>query len=1001
MNYPNPFVYNSTINADIRSATIPSILPEQYSQCGEDLIVLSLLEAAISNRLLPDLNACVVVEVGANHAFAGNNSYLLSQRLGLRSILVEANPALIEELVRARPNDQVIHAAIIDGDEKQVELCVAPSHELSSLSSEFVATWHDGVMGPGKMVRVPAMRLNECLALHVGDGKQIVYLSIDLEGKDLSVIESLDFSRWKPLLVQLEPSEHYAPGESALMIDSMSLRGYTLVAKTDVNLLFASSGRFGLSTYADKDTNTAKPPSHEIDLSSQTEKNISSEQDNKAQLETAIDMAVIDTKLNFADFSQYVRPVDHDPLEGWIVDTDFVEHVASAGTHKNVVTLDIFDTALTRVKHDSPVDVFAEVEHCLIQSLGKTAKGFALARETAERRAREHQYKLTNAEDITFEQIYAELPQLLPDIEDWSLVMQIELAVERSSLRAIPDVLELTKRLEKQGTSYAFVSDMYLPSSFLEEVLSGNGYTGWTCVMVSNELNATKASGRIWKHVKAQLGDQVLHVGDDKHADVDRPKHYGIETTHYLRACSSRRTTQQLDAATVVGSCLRRYLTLRARAQSEKTTADLAMRWNRLGQAFGGVVVGAFVQWLATQVKIHNINRLYFCARDGYLMKQAWDASGLSAELDVETHYLYISRQALNIPAGIQSSSPERLSTTLLEFLTGSYENITVRQVLERCGVANDSVVIKTATGIYGPDLNKTVVHREQTGELRTLLQGVSAKIYDALAPRLADCRAYLRQEGLYDPGRCAMVDMGWHGSIQCSLRELLSADNSKASLEGFYYGLWPAAGGNRYAAGPMQACFATDFLAVEKQAPVWFGVPFLEQLHSAAHGSTLYYACGDDQRVHPVFQESTPEEQQHRMHTAHFQAGVVNAVKQIFRTAEPGLPVNRDELTPAAGLAAMDALFLSPLDEEIDLLRHIGHCPDYDHATHTPILDPVIPTDSATVERVFPPCESKVCQLRLWLQPSTPDVAWVSRMAHERLGYLGGRVLRQFNLNG
>ncbi|PKY11617.1 hypothetical protein B1757_03515 [Acidithiobacillus marinus] len=953
----------------------------------------------MSKGQLPDLNTCVVVEVGANHAFAGSNSYLLSKKLGFRSILIEANPSLIEELVRARPLDQVIHAAIVDGDEKEVDICVASSHELSSLSPEFVSTWHDGIMGGGEMVCVPAMRLNECLALHVGEDKHIVYLSIDVEGKDLSIIKTLDFLRWKPLLVQLEPSEHYAPGESDRMIDFMSLNGYTLLARTDVNLLFACAD-IGLFSTSD---NVAITPAYKTDLSSQEPILMpSSQQVDVAETKKTFEVAADNVKLCITEVSRYIKPVGQDPLANWILDAAFVELAASSASSKNAITLDIFDTALTRIKHESPVDAFAEVESCLIQTVGKAAKGFALARETAERVARENQHHLTKAEDVTFEQIYAELPQLLPDIEDWSLVMQTELAVERSTLRAVPDVLELTRRLKEQGTPYAFVSDMYLSRTFLEEVLSENGYADWTCVMVSNELNATKATGSIWKHVKAELGEQLLHIGDDKHADVDHPKQYGITTIHYPRARSSRRTTQRLDEATVVGSRLRRYISLRERAQGEKVASDLATRWQQLGQAFGGIVVGAFVQWLAEKVKTQHIDRLYFCARDGYLMKQAWDASGLSVGLDVETHYLYISRQALVIPAGIQSSTPDHLSRTLLDFLVSAYDNITVLQLLERCGVAQDSEVIRAAMEIYGTDLKKAIVSWKQAEELRTLLQGFSAKIYEALLPRLANCLAYLRQEGLYNTGRCAMVDMGWHGSMQASLRELLLADASKASLEGFYYGLWPAAGGNRYSAGPMQACFANDFLASEeKQAPVWYGVPFMEQLHSAAHGSTLHYALGDDQLMHPVFQASVPEEQQHRAHTQYFQGGVVSAVEQIFGADETKLPVSPHELTPAAGVAAMDALFLSPLDEEIQLLQHIGHCPDYDHATHDLILDPIIPTDADAVERVFPPCESKIAQLRLWLQPGTPDVAWVSKMAHERLGYLGERVLRQFNIKG
>ena len=42
MLFPNPFVYQRTLEADIKSATIPSMLEQHYGQCGEDLIIFSI-----------------------------------------------------------------------------------------------------------------------------------------------------------------------------------------------------------------------------------------------------------------------------------------------------------------------------------------------------------------------------------------------------------------------------------------------------------------------------------------------------------------------------------------------------------------------------------------------------------------------------------------------------------------------------------------------------------------------------------------------------------------------------------------------------------------------------------------------------------------------------------------------------------------------------------------------------------------------------------------------
>ena len=77
------------------------------------------------------------------------------------------------------------------------------------------------------------------------------------------------------------------------------------------------------------------------------------------------------------------------------------------------------------------------------------------------------------------------------------------------------------------------------------------------------------------------------------------------------------------------------------------------------------------------------------------------------------------------------------------------------------------------------------------------------------------------------------MVDMGWYASMQYSLNNLLRKENDETVLTGFYYGLWPLAKGNRFAAGLMESCFASDFAPKDSQWELWQAVALLEQLHS------------------------------------------------------------------------------------------------------------------------------------------------------------------------
>ena len=242
MPVPNPFVYQRTYEADIKSATIPSMLEEHYGQCGEDLIIFSIARALQRQGHIGDWSDYIYIEIGGNHAFAGNNTYLLHKYTGMNGILVEANPALLDDLKKARPHDQVVYAAVTNEDLENIELYISRHHELSSLEKRFVEEWHGGAVGIQEIVRVPAIRPNQFFATHIPKDKQILLLSIDIEGKDLDIVKDIDFSRWRPLFVQLEPSEGYAPGEGKRMTEWMNEQGYILFSCTNVNLIYIDKG---------------------------------------------------------------------------------------------------------------------------------------------------------------------------------------------------------------------------------------------------------------------------------------------------------------------------------------------------------------------------------------------------------------------------------------------------------------------------------------------------------------------------------------------------------------------------------------------------------------------------------------------------------------------------------------------------------------------------------------------------------------------------------------
>jgi len=678
------------------------------------------------------------------------------------------------------------------------------------------------------------------------------------------------------------------------------------------------------------------------------------------------------------------------------LDELFLTEAFQLSNQVDLISFDIFDTALTRC-FDSPVDVFAEVERRLIELFGGKAIGFAMAREQAERDARVKYHQIRGAEEICLDDIYQEIPLWLPKFSEWAYAKQCELDCERDSLFAVPDILELTRRLHHAGIPYIFVSDMYLPSVFLAEVLSASGFEGWENIFVSSETQYTKATGSIWDVVGLHHNSSILHIGDDDHSDVLTPRKKGILTLEYVRARSERRVGAKLDPALLPFSRMSRYLELSSRS-SITLLSDQQEAWRNLGRSLGGIVVGTFVKWLAERVVLHKIDRLYFCARDGFLIKKAWDAAGFDKSIKVETHYLYVSRATLNLAAGVANSSPQKLDQGLLCFLSTSAGKTTVRDAFDRAGLTTIERLVDEAKEVFQAGLDQVLYGPVLMGEFECLLQRYATEVFSILSPRFEMTIKYLRQEGVLQAGRQAMVDLGWHGSMQKALRQIVRTGGGSSQLFGFYYGLWPAANGKRYAAGLMESCFASDFLPWAEQGEVHQAVALLEQMHSASHGTTIGYWESSDGVVHPLLQESSAEKRQHESMTRFFQEGAIETLSVLFDAGRPPL-ISATELTKDAAIAALGAVFLSPATRELDLLSGVGHCATFDHSTHDPIIVETMPSHLTTATNLLLHSDWRLGQLkRWWLAGDVEQKNFLRVFGQTHLAHLGERVLRQFN---
>src|SRR6266576_3745223 len=155
-----------------------------YAQHGDDLALLNLFGCL-------RISQPSYLDIGAHHPLILSNTALLYQR-GSRGINVEANPALMDEFNRLRPEDKNVWASVT-GSPRSGSVRLHRIDETSGLNSLLVVK----DVGMMDSVEVPAVTANEIVSKYA-DGCWPDLLTIDAEGMDLPVLRSIDYQRGGP-----------------------------------------------------------------------------------------------------------------------------------------------------------------------------------------------------------------------------------------------------------------------------------------------------------------------------------------------------------------------------------------------------------------------------------------------------------------------------------------------------------------------------------------------------------------------------------------------------------------------------------------------------------------------------------------------------------------------------------------------------------------------------------------------------------------------------------
>jgi len=229
LNIPKGKIICSEIPKDNANG-IFNLAQPSYSQYGDDLFILNTFKTL-------GINKPSYIDVGCHHPYLMSNTAILYSH-GCRGINIDANPELIDNFIKERPEDINLNVGV-SGKAGTLKFHILNSPGKSSFSMNQVEHYIKNMpeIEITKTIDVPAMPLMEIVNEYL-DGKWPDFLDVDAEGLDFDILNNCDFSDDGPSLICVE-----CYGEDVKKMNTMMTgRGYDVYCRLVANQFYLRNG---------------------------------------------------------------------------------------------------------------------------------------------------------------------------------------------------------------------------------------------------------------------------------------------------------------------------------------------------------------------------------------------------------------------------------------------------------------------------------------------------------------------------------------------------------------------------------------------------------------------------------------------------------------------------------------------------------------------------------------------------------------------------------------
>jgi len=369
----------------------------------------------------------------------------------------------------------------------------------------------------------------------------------------------------------------------------------------------------------------------------------------------------------------------------------------------DVISVDLFDTLVMR-QVLFPTDIFTLVEYRL-KDKGYSMEGFCGKRLESEK-------YMSRLSAPTLTEIYEYLIKTydftgMPAEE----LAALEYAVDCETLVPRKELCRLLGEAGRQGKEIYLVSDTFYRKEQVEGILKQCGIDFYTDIFASCEYGTGK-TGMLFDRLKEQIrGKSCLHMGDDLLADVESAKKKGLsgcliysgmelmDLTGYLGLWNRM---NPFSSRLRAGMLAARLFNSPFQFETEERTISVQTARDA-GYLFFAPMISDFVLWFEEQVRRCGIPNIWFCARDGYLIKRLYD------ELAGENPSLYfLTSRTAAVRAGMECREDAEYVGEM------KFSGTLQQQLKDRFGVETDEPLMgKSLPDCLGMLLERSVRCRE------------------------------------------------------------------------------------------------------------------------------------------------------------------------------------------------------------------------------------------------------------------------------------------------